>query len=164
MRQGLTASFCLFFLCCAGMFSSVVRAECSGVPSTAGRLTANGGEVYDSETGLTWARCSVGMRWVEGKGCVGVARLSTWGQASGAVWPDGWRLPSPEELETLVARNCRNPSIDERMFPRTVAEWYWTNRSGASHCWYLHFCNDRDNDDDGNWYNTGAVRLVRGGG
>jgi hypothetical protein len=163
MRHGRNASLRVALLFTAGLLSTGAGADCSGEPSTAGRLTANGGEVYDSVTGLTWARCSVGMKWVEGQGCLGVATRMTWDEVNRTAWPDGWRLPAPEELETIVASNCRNPSLDPRMFPTTVPDWYWTNRRDASYCWYRHFCNDRDNDDDGNWYNTGAVRLVRGG-
>ena len=152
----------LVALLALGALSNGVSAECSGEPSTAGRLSVDGGEVFDRETGLVWARCSVGMTWVEGKGCTGSATRMSWPQANRAAWPDGWRLPSLEELQTLVADNCRNPSLDARVFPKTVPDSYWTNRPGVSYCWFNHFCNDRDDDDDGNWYTTGAVRLVRG--
>ena len=148
----------------AFIFGGLAQAECSGPPSTRSHLVDRGHEVYDTETDLTWAKCSVGMKWVGGK-CIGVATLGSWAQANEAKWPDGWRVPSLEELQTIVATNCKNLAIDESMFPKTTL-WYWTTRKEtASRCWFVSFY-------DGEPYNgyrdrscdlIGAVRLVRGG-
>ena len=117
--------------------------------------------MYDTETDLTWAKCSVGMKWTGGK-CIGVATLGSWAQANEAKWPEGWRVPSPEELQTIVATNCKELAIDESLFPKTY-RWYWTNRGGASLCWYVGFgSGETDHDVDG-CGSPGAVRLVRGG-
>lgn len=150
----------------AGILSVSVPASaaCEGNPSgsTPGRFVVKGGEVYDAETDLTWARCSVGMRWVSGRGCIGVATRGTWEQANSVSYPDGWRLPSPEELETIVAKNCENPSIDEQLFPKTASSWYWTNRKSGSHCWFVNF--NLGNTSHYPYCNVAAqVRLVRDG-
>lgn len=147
----------------AFIFGGLAQAECSGPPSTRSHLVDRGHEVYDTETDLTWAKCSVGMKWVGGK-CIGVATLGSWAQANEAKWPDGWRVPSVEELQTIVATNCKELAIDESMFPKT-ARWYWTTRKTASSCWSVYFGNGEPyhHGSYGDCDGTGAVRLVRGG-
>ena len=75
----------------------------SGVIS---RYQANAdGTAKDLETGLIWMRCSVGQEW-NGKTCTGEAKAFNWEEAKAirlefAGYTD-WRLPSIEELRTLV--------------------------------------------------------------
>jgi hypothetical protein len=114
MRHGRNASLRLVLLFTAGVLSTGAGADCTGEPSTAGRLTANGIEVYDSGTGLTWARCSVGMNWVEGKGCLGACR--TWDDSAATV---GERSIFRRFLLTYsryVRRNRQNLSSLSRRF------------------------------------------------
>jgi len=146
-------------VCCLPV--GLVQAACGGAPSTSSRLTAKGGSVYDSETDLTWQRCSVGMKWVEAKGCIGVATRGTWKEANATPWKEGWRIPAPEELETILEKNCNNPSIDERVFPKTASDGYWTNRSDGTACWTVSFSDGRTTTSfcGANF----AVRLVRAG-
>jgi hypothetical protein len=96
------------------------------------RYVINGGEVYDKETNLTWQRCSVGQRW-GGASCIGVIRNLGWGetmqQANGS-----WRLPSPNELLSLLTANCKNPGVNKDAFPDMDTDdfhnnWYWTNET-----------------------------------
>lgn len=143
------------------LLAGLAQAECSTAPPTSGRLAVDGGEVYDNETDLTWARCSVGMNWVDGKGCIGVAARGTWKAANGVPWTEGWRIPSPEELQTILSKNCDNPSIDDRLFPKTVSDWYWTNRGDGSGCWSVSFSDSHTaaNLCSGRF----AIRLVRNG-
>jgi hypothetical protein len=136
------------------------QGACSGTSSTSARLSTDGATVYDRETDLTWSRCSVGMKWVEGK-CIGVATKGAWRDATGTPWKEGWRVPSPEELESIVEKNCDNPSIDDRMFPKTVTDSYWTNRSDGLNCWTVSFSNGQSLPN----FCTAhfALRLVRNG-
>ena len=147
----------------AFIFGGLAQAECKGPPSTRSHLVDRGHEVYDTETDLTWAKCSVGMKWVGGK-CIGVATMGTWTQANETKWPDGWRMPSVEELQTIVATNCKAPAIDESMFPKTVPDKYWTTRQTDRDCWYVGFWGG---GAEGHVIYCsgypGAVRLVRGG-
>lgn len=57
-----------------------------------------------------------------------------------------WRLPSREELETLVAHNndTKQASIDTGHFPQAVPSWYWTaseNPGDHNYAWYVLFRN-----------------------
>ena len=159
LRMRATKSF-IALVTQAFIFGGLAQAECSGPPSTRSHLVDRGHEVYDTETDLTWAKCSVGMKWVGGK-CIGVATMGSWAQANEAKWPEGWRVPSVEELQTIVATNCKELAIDESMFPKT-ARWYWTTRKTASGCWGVTFGNG-ETSNYGSCGSTGAVRLVRGG-
>ena len=39
---------------------------------------------------------------------------------------EGWRLPSKDELLSLVCEECGTPTIDPNIFPNTEAVPYWT--------------------------------------
>lgn len=135
-------------------------ADCSGRPGTLGRWQVKDGEVLDLETNLTWARCSVGMRWSAGQGCAGLVSRGTWEQANSGVWTGAWRVPNPDELATLLDRACGSPAINEEVFPKAAA-WYWTSRKTDSSCWFVHF---RFGEvQRGACDGLGAVRLVRDG-
>ena len=45
------------------------------------RYVLKGGEAYDKKTDLTWQRCSIGQRWKEGTGCVGVIKQLDWDES-----------------------------------------------------------------------------------
>lgn len=84
------------------------------------RYVIKGDQVYDKKTNLTWARCSVGQRWKEGVGCMGVVKQFTWNDAK-HQGGNGWRLPNKDELATLIDQKrtmpIQMPTIDEVAFP-----------------------------------------------
>lgn len=88
--------------------------------------------VTDKEMGLMWKQCSEGLT---GDNCTqGVATAHTWEQALGLVETmsfagfTDWRVPNLNELVTIVARNCFNPSINETAFPNTpIDKWFWSS-------------------------------------
>ena len=52
---------------------------------------------------------------------------------------DGWRLPTIEELETLLNRGRANPASS---FPGMLSECFWTSAEyagSASYAWYVNF-------------------------
>jgi len=103
--------------------------------------------VLDTKTQLLWMRCSLGMKW-NGIDCIGMAKTYN--------WPDpeknyniefsgysNWRLPTKEELQTLVMCSSADPAIFPNngdscngdytkptiftlAFPDTVMDKYWT--------------------------------------
>lgn len=126
------------------------------------RYVIRGGEVYDSRTKLTWARCSVGQEWRDGH-CVGTINDFTFSsaqkQASG-----GWRVPTKDELVTLVDPDRKSfPAIDMAVFPDMDAShpWYWSSTpNGNSIAWYVDF-SDGYTSGFVDGINTLAIRLVR---
>lgn len=75
-----------------------------------------------------------------------------------------WRLPSREELLSLVNAGTSNPAIDTNYFPNTPASSFWSASSYVSvpaYAWSVSFVDGYANA--GIKANTDAVRLVRGG-
>jgi len=148
--------------------SSMVRAECDParpMEPFGSRLEVHGDTVYDKSTDLTWARCSYGQEWTEGGGCSGSVKLLDWESAIGLRLQGNanWRLPQRDELQSIVAANCRRPAIDERVFPGTPSIQYWTSTaSGPSYAWVVFF---RTGMPTWNFLKTTpfAVRMVRTG-
>ena len=122
-----------------------------------------GGTAFDKKTHLTWERCSVGQTWQDGKGCVGTVQGLTRLQAE-LLEQNGWRLPTIEELETLVSRNCTHPAINEEVFPGMDAQslYYWSKTSSREASLdYLNFATgtvSADSDEE-----PFSVRLVHSG-
>ena len=155
------------------------------------RYKDNGdGTVTDVQTRLQWMRCSLGQEWKNGM-CRSEAQKYTWQKAldaastlnrqGGYAGYRDWRVPTREELRTLVYcssgqpktwNNTGNPcegdygppTIYQPAFPNTQPIWYWSaspyapNADGA---WFVLFVNGLVNADfKGSDF---AVRLVRGG-
>ena len=127
------------------------------------------GTALHRASGLIWMRCSLGQNW-DGKGCSGDAASLTWEaalqDAAKQVFAgqSDWRLPSKNELETILEENCHSPAINERVFPATPPAYYWTSSpyTGlATGAWSIDFGYGSVNAS----VKTGSlnVRLVRGG-
>jgi Protein of unknown function (DUF1566) len=148
--------------------SSTVRAECDPAKPTepfASRFEVHGETVYDKSTDLTWTRCSYGQQWTEDGGCSGSVKLLDWHSAVGLHLQEDadWRLPERDELQSIVAPNCKKPAINETVFPGTPSIQYWTSTaSGPSYAWVVFF---RTGMPTWNFLKTTpfAVRMVRTG-
>ena len=89
--------------------------------------------VKDVTTGVTWLRCSVGQAWDPSiETCTGeivkinhdeisIALKQAKEQLGGV-----WRLPTREELVSLVCDDCGPPKINSKYFPKLSSEAYWT--------------------------------------
>jgi len=131
-------------------------------PIPATRYEMSGAEILDKETGLTWQRCSVGQEWKDGAGCTGAVEVMDWRDAM-KHGRRGWRLPSREELETLVSKAC-SPSINPDAFPNLdpVNLWYWSSsQTDRDLAWLVQFGGGAT--FNGYQSSKNAVRLVRGG-
>jgi hypothetical protein len=127
------------------------------------RYVINGGIVYDKKSDLTWQRCSVGQRWVDGVGCEGVIRNMAWTEAMEQAEGD-WRVPTTDELLTLVSPSCKKPAVNEEAFPNMDLSklWYWTGTpEGSSYAWFVVF-DDASSSSSFRTYEM-AVRLVKDG-
>jgi len=130
------------------------------------------GTVFDTKTGLTWTRCPLGMRWNK-KSCQDVPDRMSWSEAqsevfklnnqqSGYIGFRDWRLPTLEELGSLVESGCYEPAINNAVFPNTPHTGFWTStpakysRQGA---WLVYFRNG--SSYVGNQEYEWVIRLVR---
>jgi hypothetical protein len=81
------------------------------------RLVTDGTTVRDEITGLEWS-----VAFTERVDYAGaVAHCDSRPETDG----ESWRLPTRIELVSLVDRT-RNPAIDERAFPETPADYFWS--------------------------------------
>jgi hypothetical protein len=96
------------------------------------RPSADGKEVLDTRTGLTWARCSVGQAW-NGTGCRGAVQKYTWQKALavGALAAEktgkAWRLPNAKEAASIAIDGKADPAVDDAFFPDTPSRLFWTS-------------------------------------
>ena len=115
--------------------------------------------IEDTHTGLYWMRCSVGQEW-DGQTCSGNPRLYTWEQARqlAAVTP-AKRLPSIEELRSLVycssgypavfnsgqnvacSGRYQRPTVVSEAFPNTPAAAFWASdfAGDSERAWFTFF-------------------------
>ena len=122
----------LVLLASAISATSVCSAEarCKDFPSQV-RFVPGDGDVLDLHTHLVWMRCSLGMRWTHA-GCMGDMETMSLGQAKSAADAvgHGWRVPTADELFSLVDHSCGAPAIDTTAFPdirpNSKALPYWT--------------------------------------
>ena len=97
--------------------------------------------VRDTGTGLMWRRCSLGQT---GDRCEdGDASMMGWTEALSACRDNGfagyqdWRLPSVNELMSILDYEAANPAVDEDAFPgaafayQEVAHWSSTTLKGG---------------------------------
>ena len=126
------------------------------------------GTVTDRKTGLMWDQCTWGKSGVT---CAqGASTTIIWPAALGVVATangagykgySDWRLPNIKELQSIV-ETCRfNPSINDEIFPITVASYFWSGSPvaiGSSYPWNVDFYGGSSYTSSG----LGYVRLVRG--
>ncbi len=125
--------------------------------------STDGEEVTDNNTGLVWRRCSEGQTW-NGITCTGSASLYDYEQALAlAQTQTGWRLPTKEELSSIVDHSRSNPAIDHAVFPGTAVEGgYWSSSPYAGYAgsaWVVLF--SYGSVGSGYRGDSGYVRLVR---
>ena len=92
--------------------------------------------VTDTKTGLVWQRgvANSTKNWADAR---------AWCHTNGSNLPDtGWRLPSVEELQTIVDTSVYRPAIDWTAFTYTPSDFFWTSTplaGSSSHAWYVFF-------------------------
>jgi hypothetical protein len=125
------------------------------------QYTAASGEVTDNYTGLIWQQAD--------SAAPAGAAVIPWSGAAGYCASLGlnghtWRVPSINELATLVDEAHVGPAINKTMFPNTKYgsysnNWYWANTTygTGSYGWAINF------DDGFTGYNSGSATGKNGG-
>jgi hypothetical protein len=107
----------------------VSTAEPAGT-TACGKYTCDEQTVKDPETVLTWQRVLPSTY----DGCSGAT--CSWDDARAycsrlAIASGGWRMPTFDELASIVDKTRTNPSIDVVAFPRTPSGCFWTLNEGG---------------------------------
>jgi len=132
------------------------------------------GAATDTLTGLTWKRCAQGQLW-DGTTCTeGRAwyMMNSWDDAMRGLQRrpvkfaghDDWRLPTLDELRTLVDLTCRDPATNVEVFPNTPSWNFWTAEPSdwnEAYAWRIDFASGRENADL-KLTSSFHIRLVRG--
>ena len=132
-------------------------------------FTDNGnGTVTHKKTGLMWQRCAVGQTWINSI-CSGSALTMPYNsaitQASTLAGYGDWRVPTLNELITILEYKNHSPTINNSLFPNTdFGFWYWSTTNSSfyrnfDYVWVLSF-NDGGYTVDSK-ISSNAVRLVR---
>jgi hypothetical protein len=106
----------------------------------------NDGTVRDKKTNLVWQKCSAGLN--NDSTCSGTIVQYTWTNAisycSGlSLAGKAWRLPTINELRSIVDYSRTLPSINISFFPATSdTRYYWSSTSFIGNpilAWVLNF-------------------------
>jgi len=91
--------------------------------------------VTDKSTHLTWDRCSAGESWKNGR-CEGSIKLMSLDAARNFAKArgGGWRIPTIDELVSIIEERCHDPAINSTIFPNVHAlvegrSPYWSSTS-----------------------------------
>lgn len=129
----------------------------------------DGAVLTDTRNGNVWLRCPVGMAW-DGNTCSGNSLTYTFREALGVVAElnaaqtagrSDWRLPTVEELSSIVERRCFKPAIDLKAFPYSPESGFWTDspvEGVQPRTWVVHFLNG--NQYIANKNQTWRLRLI----
>lgn len=130
-----------------------------------GAPLAEGGEhvaTLDTTTGLTWSVKQVSDP--DGDGEITFEAAETECSKLELAGKADWRMPTREELQTILDLSKYRPAIDGDAFPGTASDWYWTSTPCAwssDRAWIVYF---DGGVVSGNNRGSGAfVRAVRGG-
>lgn len=137
LRPILTSLLPAGTLCLILLASQAAQANCTlpsgnleATPDSA--LTDNGNDtISHAKTGLMWKKCVQGR---SGASCSGSTSNLTWQAALRQAVIDNtagftdWRLPSRNELYSIVETGCASPAINVTRFPLTPASGlFWTS-------------------------------------
>jgi len=168
----LLKSLSVFFLISALVMPAYAQNCDDSKPATApfsrfsGAVSAT---ITDKKNNNTWLRCPVGMSW-DGSSCGGISLKYTWVEAVVEVEElnkkklagrNDWRLPTVEELMTVVEKRCFKPAIDLKAFPFSPESGFWTDTAvdGVQpRAWVVHFLNG--NQYIANKSQTWRLRLI----
>ena len=124
--------------------------------------------VIDLKNKIEWMTCPVGMVWKENT-CNGIAKkfelkfVPEIIELANNQLEGNWRLPSRNELESLICQECQKVKINLKIFPKTPPEPFWTKDKNfwqPKFNWIVNFLNG---NTFGRYpgYKPNYIRLVR---
>lgn len=145
-----TTRMLVFF--CSTLLSTVSLAQSCSTTIAATTLTnrfqiKTDGTVLDTQTGRLWKQCSEG----QSDGCAGSPVQYTRAQAmeraqiankANFAGYKNWRVPTINELASIMERQCIFPTINLAVFPNTPSDLFWTSEPYAKYtyrAWYSNF-------------------------
>jgi formylglycine-generating enzyme required for sulfatase activity len=113
-----------------------------------GKYSCDEQTVKDPATALTWQR----VLPVTYDGCTGQVVTNSGVPGEACAWEQakaycsglslasgGWRLPTKDELESIVDKTRKNPTIDVAAFPNTPSEDFWSATGSPGDAWLVNF-------------------------
>jgi|GEM_PF-2879401 len=184
VRSAINAAS-VFAICGALALPAIALADCDAAakrstPTADFEFRDGGASVLDKKAGLEWRRCPEGMRFAASPSgdhrqdhCTGTASqvspsaapmLLAAANAAKLGGKTDWRLPTLDELFSIVESACQLPAVNPEVFPDTPVTWFRTRDSNTlptgGQVWGISF-------GMGGYYvgmnTSSAVRLVRGG-
>ena len=124
--------------------------------------------VIDLKNKIEWMTCPVGMVW-KGNTCIGEAKkfelkfIPEIIKLANNQLEGSWRLPTRNELESLICQKCQKVKINLKIFPKTPPEPFWTKDKNfwqPKFNWIVNFLNG---NTFGRYpgYKPNYIRLVR---
>ena len=129
----------------------------------------NDGTVTHKKTNLMWQRCLFELAW-DGKTCSGSGYSTIFNQSESRMQTDtfagysDWRLPTLNELNTIVEYTNYSPAVNKDIFPGTEIGDVWSSSIGANNPnfgWIVHFISGYTSSGDYR-ANGGGILFVRG--
>ena len=113
----------------------------TAVPARLGRADAPPGQynvientVVDTKTSLNWSQSLATSKFAWNDAVAYCSMLPLEG--------GGWRLPSQNELQTLIDETRVHPAVDPTAFPNTPGDFFWTSSTVPSfpqYAWAISF-------------------------
>ncbi len=147
-----------FFLLIGGLVMPAYAQKCDASKTATAPFSrfsdAASATIIDNKNRNIWLRCPVGMSW-DGSSCAGISLKYTWAEAVVTVEElnekklagrTDWRLPTVDELASVVELRCFKPAIDLKAFPYSPESGFWTDTAvdGVQpRAWVVHFLHGR---------------------
>jgi len=122
---------------------------CLSATVSYGQFFEEGRFVRDVRNNIIWYRCTLGQVWNnDTETCSGETVRLSQDEISIAVQQaeqqlgGQWRLPTKDELESLICVECAPPKIRQKYFPNIEREAYWSgtkNRWNGRMYWSVNF-------------------------
>lgn len=124
-------------------------------------LSSDRESVLDHRMNLIWKRCQEGKRF-EHDTCTGEAKKFAWDAAKKSAG-SGWRLPTHEELKSLVDNTQKSGAINQNLFPENETADFWSSTPSDTNpgaAWAVNFGSGYDSGNVVHWTPC-FVRLVK---